>query len=593
MHLPYIKPITKYEQVQDAFLGYNHNLKIAEGEWADMKNLSPRAFPTFAPRERRGMVKQLTSPQGMIARDALVWVDGATLYINELAVAGLVLSTSAGMQPKQLVSMGAYLIILPDKKYVNTADLSNYGSIDASYSYTGSVTYTPARVDGTEIDLEGVPVTVEPPIDPVNGDYWIYAGGETDVLRQYSSLSEEWVDIPSAYTRISLPGVGTPFKQYDGVEIAGCAFAGTDDSMLKQLDALNGNKIIYAVSDNSIIVAGLMNRVYAQEAATITVKRQMPEMDFVIESENRLWGCKYGLVDGETVNEIYACVQGDFKNWKRYMGIATDAYAVSLGTDGKFTGAVTYQGYPTFFKENNMHRIYGSMPSQYRVDTMACRGVQDGSHKSLAIVNEILFYKGRTDVLCYDGSVPFGVSEALGGVTYRAAVGGAYKERYYISMRSGDDWSLFCYDTAKRLWFREDAVQALCFEQLDDELYYIDADSKQVMACYGKAGALEDPVSFYAQSGIIGYAQKDHKYVSRINIRAKVDQGAVLEVRFRYDSIGPWVLGGRIVGNDRVGTTLMPVRPQRCDHYEMMITGEGECRVMSIAKVMIAGADGR
>ena len=593
MRLPYLNVTTKYEQVLDVFLGYNHNLKINEGEWADMVNISPRAFPTFAPRERRGMVKQLVSPQGMIARDALVWVDGNTLYINDYPVTGLVLSTSESMQPKQLVSMGAYVVILPDKKYVNTADLSEYGSIEASYTFEGDVSYTPARVDGTEIDLDGVPATVEPPVDPINGDYWIYIGGETDVLRQFSSLSDEWVDIPSTYTRISLPGIGTHFKQYDGVEISGCAFAGTDISMQKQLDALNGNKILYAVNDNSIIVVGLINRVHTQEAVTIIVKRTMPDMDYVIESENRLWGCKYGVVGGETVNEIYACVQGDFKNWKRYMGIATDAYAVSLGTDGAFTGAITYQGYPTFFKENNMHRVRGSMPSQYRVDTMACRGVQDGSHMSLAIVNELLFYKGRTDIMCFDGSVPYSVSDALGGVTYRDAVSGAFKDRYYISMRAGNDWSLFLYDNAKRLWYREDDVRAMCFAQLDDELYYIDTDSKQVLACFGKSGTLEVPVEFSAQSGIMGYVQKDHKYVSRMNIRARAELNAVLDVHLRYDSAGDWELAGRIIGTDRVGTVLMPIRPHRCDHYEMKVSGEGDIRILSIAKVLEIGGDGR
>ena len=33
----------------------------------------------------------------------------------------------------------------------------------------------------------------------------------------------------------------------------------------------------------------------------------MPNMDFVIESENRLWGCRYGIANnGEVVNEIFA-----------------------------------------------------------------------------------------------------------------------------------------------------------------------------------------------------------------------------------------------------------------------------------------------
>lgn len=590
---PALNEPARYEQMLDTFLGYNTNPRVSEGEWADMQNISPRAFPCFAPRERRGTVKTLTAPSALIARDALCWVDGATLYINDAAVSGLTLSTAAGMTPKTLVSMGAYLIILPDKKYVNTANLSDYGSIESTYSFTGDVDYSPARVDGTNLDLSGVLATVLPPDEPDNGDYWIYTGGETHVLRQYSSLSEEWVDIPSVYTRIEMAGIGTYFGQYDGVTITGCAFGGTDDGMTAQLSALNGNHILYAISDNAIIVAGLINQLYTQVGATITVKREMPAMDFVIESENRLWGCKYGLVGSKTVNEIYASAQGDFKNWNKFMGISTDSYAVSVGTDGVFTGAVTYQGYPTFFKENHMHRLYGSMPSQYRVDTMACRGVQDGSGKSLAIVNERLFYKGRTDVMCYDGSVPFGVSEALGGVTYTDAVGGGFKDRYYISMKQGSAWHLFFFDTTRKLWYREDATQAMCFAQMDDELYYIDAATKKVMACFGKAGTKEAAISFYAQSGIIGFTLKDKKYISRINIRLKLETGSSLTVKLRYDSADEWTTAGTITGGTKVATSLLPIRPKRCDHFEMRLEGTGDLRVYSIASIREQGSDAR
>ena len=74
-------------------------------------------------------------------------------------------------------------------------------------------------------------------------------------------------------------------------------------------------------------------------------------MDFVIESGNRLWGCRYGkALNGETVNEIYASKLGDFRNWYCFAGISTDSYTASVGTDGAFTGAVTYMGRPIFFK---------------------------------------------------------------------------------------------------------------------------------------------------------------------------------------------------------------------------------------------------
>lgn len=103
----------------------------------------------------------------------------------------------------------------------------------------------------------------------------------------------------------------------------------------------------------------------------------------------------YGIADnGEVVNTIYACKFGDFKNWNSFPGISTDSYFVSVGSDGPFTGAVTLNGFPIFWKEGCLHKIYGDYPATFGVQTTACRGVQKGCDRSLAIVNEVLYYNG-------------------------------------------------------------------------------------------------------------------------------------------------------------------------------------------------------
>lgn len=584
MILPRLRITRQYNDVQDTFFGYNNNLKTRESEWADMNNVSPRSFPMFAPRTPRSTVKTLTSANGLIARDAIVYVDGATIYVNDLAVTGLVLST----EPKTLVSMGAYIIIMPDKKYVNTADFSDYGSIESSMSYTGDITIVPARVDGSYFFVSVI--GVDPPVAPANNDYWIDTSMEQHTLKQYSAMSDTWTVVPSTYVKIEIPGIGAYFSDNDGVNIAGIEFSGTDPDLVKQIPLLNGSKIIYAKGDDYIIVAGLLSAVQTLTGITVTVKRVMPSMDYLTESENRLWGCKYGVVDGKTVNEIYACALGDFKNWSKYMGISTDSYAANVGSDGEFTGAITHLGYPLFFKENFMHKIYGNFPSNYRIETIACRGVQKGSHKSLALVNELLFYKGRTEVLVYDGSLPIGVSSALGGVQYSDAVGGAFKDRYYISMNDGFEYTMFFYDTQKRLWFKEDNTQVKEFAQLDDDLYYITGN--KLMAEFGTVGTKEGAVSFYATTGIIGYTSKDRKYVNRINIRAKMASASSMVVFFRYDSTGEWVKAGEMSGDGVTKTVMMPIKPKRCDHFEIKLSGSGDVQIFSIAKILEIGGDG-
>lgn len=68
------------------------------------------------------------------------------------------------------------------------------------------------------------------------------------------------------------------------------------------------------------------------------------------------------------------------------MGLNTDSYAVTVGAPGRFTGAVTFLGYVLFFKEDCLLKLFGTKPSNYQISQTNCRGVQQGSEKSLVIV---------------------------------------------------------------------------------------------------------------------------------------------------------------------------------------------------------------
>ena len=68
--------------VQTRFGGLNHNLSAGDGEIYWMDNLSGREFPLLTPRERRGLIKTLTSPGGIGALDYPWWTDGTGFYYN-------------------------------------------------------------------------------------------------------------------------------------------------------------------------------------------------------------------------------------------------------------------------------------------------------------------------------------------------------------------------------------------------------------------------------------------------------------------------------------------------------------------------------
>ena len=582
MYLPALDEIRQSRLNTEVFRGRNHNLRIGSGEWYETRNTCASYYPLFSNRRARGIVAQCNEPHAMLAKDALMYIDGSSIIYNGYPIPGINLSTAEDMLPKQMVSMGAYAVIFPDKVYVNTVDLTDCGPIEARYAATGTVTLQMCRADGTA--YEGATVSSTAPDKPANGDYWIDTSGDIHVLKQYSEITAMWIEVLTTYVRIGCMAIDDAFRLGDGVEISG--LTGNE-----QVEALNGNHIIMDAGEDYIVIVGILDNVHTQEAGLV-VTRECPDMDFVTESGNRIWGCKYGFSDGKTVNEIYACKLGDFRNWRCYAGLSTDSYAVSVGTDGRFTGAVTHLSYPLFFKENCIHKIYGSMPSQYAMNTTMCRGVQLGSWKSLNVVNEVLYYHSRDGVVAYDGSLPVSVSEAFGAVKYKNAAAGSLGGVYYISMQDDDDiWHMFTYDSEKRIWHREDNTHALCFANVRGDLMYIDADTNCIMSATGLSGEKEAPVEWEAVSGIMGYEYPDSKYLSRYNLRVKLGAGAELTMYIEYDSDGEWHEMGTYVGSDILRTFTIPVIPRRCDHLRLKLSGVGDIKLYSIARYLEGGSD--
>ena len=273
------------------------------------------------------------------------------------------------------------------------------------------------------------------------------------------------------------------------------------------------------------------------------------------------------------------------------MNLSTDSYAVSCGSDGEFTGAIVHLGYPLFFKENFMHKVYGDYPANFRLQNTACRGVQRGSHRSLAIVNETLYYKAGNAVCAYDGSLPVEISYVLGDVRYSNAVSGAHGNKYYISMKTADGvFHLFAYDTARAMWHKEDNLHVDCFCSFSGELYAIDHETKKILTMLGSATPHEGKVAWMAETGVIGMAMTDMKYISRIVLRMSLEIGAQITVKIQYDSIGDWNQVCHMTVTS-LRSFPVPIRLRRCDHFRIRIEGEGECRIYSITKTIEQGSD--
>ena len=591
MLYPIVKETKTYNLMTTEFGGYNHSLKPREGEFFDTENITTDYYPIASGRKKRGIVRRLNSPSGMTARDSLIYADGADLYYNGKKVDGLVLSTEKEKCPKKFVSMGAYLCIFPDNLYLNTADMTDFGSMEMSWEAeeSTSVKYSICKGDGAEYGK--TTVADEAPKDAENGDLWIDSSTDTHILKQYSKNMNMWVEIATVYVKIEAKGIGQRIEKGDGIRISGCKYSGEHEYIKKQIEALNSTFTVKERGDNHIVVTGLLDETYTQNGG-VNVTRKVPKMDYVTECQNRLWGCYYGLEDGKTVNEIFCCKLGDFKNWEVYSGISTDSFKASCGTDGVWTGAVTYLGYPLFFKENYVHKVYISSGGAHQIVSMAIDGVQKGSDTSFAIVNDYLFYKSKTGINRFDGTQAVNISSDLGNEQYCDAVGGRLGEKYYVSMKDiNEKWHLFVYDVKRGLWIREDNTMALYFADIDNELYYIDGDSNELKTINGTEGKEEDKFPWKIVFGDIGYEYFQKKYLSRFNIRMSLEEDGWAEIYTEYDSNGIWEKRGTINGTGISRTFTLPIIPRRCDHIRIKIEGSGEFKLYSISKILEIGSD--
>lgn len=223
----------------------------------------------------------------------------------------------------------------------------------------------------------------------------------------------------------------------------------------------------------------------------IQVSRDVPDLDYICASENRLWGVSNadeGKVWDTEKQEyvtvynrvIYASSLGDPTNFYIYAGLSTDSYAVAVAGAGDFTGCVGFSGDALFFKENKIYRIYGDYPASYTLYTYDVPGVAAGSHLSCGIINDVLYYLAKDGVHAWSGGESQLVSYKLGPGPFSNGVAGVFGTLYYLSMQ-GEAWCLHVYDSVHNVWYREDDTQALGFAEIGGDKYMLTTSSLETL----------------------------------------------------------------------------------------------------------------
>lgn len=576
---PYLQQRGRNRSITTDFRGLNLSQGIGDGEWAWMQNMDTREYPAVARRQKRVHVATLNKPNGLCATDRLCFVDGVKFYYNGFYYGDVEDSE------KTLVPMGAKIAIFPDKKLFDTTTLS-FTDMEQKNVSSGTVSVTLAKGDGTPYGEYTEGGTA--PENPENGQLWLDTSGDAPVMKTWSEAQGLWVAEATTYVLVSATGLGQGMKALDGVTVSGLEESG-----------LNGDWILTDAGPDYILFTGILQKALTQ-TGEVRVERTCPEMDFVVEKDNRLWGCS------SADHEIYCCKLGDPTNWRAYQGVATDSYAVTVGTPGPFTGAAVSGSAVIFFKENCLHRVYGTQPSNFTVYVDNLRGVQQGCHKSAVRVNEYLYYKSVFDVCVYADSEVAGISAALGTESYKNAVAGVCGSRLYLSMEDQEGaWQLLVYDTAAGVWTREDGTHALGFASCLTETFMLRADGELYALLPGEYNKdffmvgsdytvyaqeeTDEEVSWELRTGEILRELPDHKYIGKIQLYLELDPGARAEVALRRDG-GAWEKVQELSGGDQRRCTL-PIYPRRCDRMEIRLTGVGHARLVNWSKYVGYGSE--
>lgn len=341
-------------------------------------------------------------------------------------------------------------------------------------------------------------------------------------------------------------------------------------------------------NDKSVIVRGVEDTVLrfyentfteGEEANAVTIKREVPDLEFICESNYRLWGVKD--------NTIYGSKYGDPLNFQVFDGLSGDSYYIDVATDGAFTGCIPYSSHICFFKEHTLHKLYGSKPSNYQLVTSQVYGVQAGSERSMCTVNETLLYKGVNGVYAYTGGVPELISSNFGTVRFSDACAASDGERYYISMRRGGDWSIYVYDVLRGIWLREDDMHCVDMAFHDGDVYLLGADGTlQKIDSTADRSEIRWSATFCPFTETIN----ERKGYSKFHIRMELAAGAWLTVEIRRDNAPRWQ---KIytTHNEQARTVSIPVIPERCDSVEIRLSGKGECLLRTFVREFTVGSD--
>ena len=495
MTLPYATEIKQNIEYIQQFTGYNHNLRIEQSDFYDMKNMSLDHYPVISTRQGEDDMFVFTgNPNGLweYAPDTLMAVSGDQLIVGITATSsGEVYPNSSAYltdSEKSFATIDAYTVIMPDKVVY-----------DAFHKTLTPIVrdYRSAGYDGQYLIMQIVPCNVDgESLDPVIGNtapvdttkLWYHT--EARVYKTYNTSTNTWVQTDTTFVKM-IPRISKYENSYAPPEVL-------DEKAVKDREALSDffksltdydsvtyaggdaelqDYVIYKVGEEDGTYFLVLAAIIEPSVTTFTIRTKCPDLDHIVALNNRVWGVS------NSTHEVFACKLGDPFQWFNYAGIASDSYAVTLGFTDEVTAGVAYNNNVIFFTEEKVIKFYGDYPSNFRMHTALADGVVKGGHDTAVQVEGVLFYVSPIGVMAYDGSLPqfYGQKFAPDYLKGKTVVAGKDGTKYCLSVsKNGVSEGVFVLDTKHRMWTIGGDQIFLKTAELGNALCFVNADGHLV-----------------------------------------------------------------------------------------------------------------
>ena len=575
--LPYMtNNVSLKTKSADVFKGINTSAKTKDGELTHSRNMSARNYPAITVRKGRSKVCDTeTAINGIGVYNRLYYTCAGTDGDCLLRYGDKTVSLGKGHSSDALRSFGAIsdsILILPDKMLYRPSD-NTVTELEGCQTYDNNEAYERAKLECGYSMLPSVDYIGLLYDDRIESAY--YSNGRfTSYHINLKSLSPG--DVVHISMDVHAPDIDRDDRYYEYVEtMKEGFFAKITKVVSTEYETMNGGKET-AVTElhfapGSINTGGYDN----MSIHSIQISTKVPDLTHICTHANRIWGTEGNSIRSSALGKPW--IWDDYSA-DTYGTLPSSCYSVEVDSGGEFTGICSFNGSVLAFKQNCIHKLYGTHPENYTLYTQSCTGVEQGCGRTLVVVNGVLYYKGFDGFYAYSGGVPECISRNL-TPDGRAICSGTDGTNYYTLMSGREGTYILVYYPDKDIWHSEDAEGA-SFLAGDSPDLYCAMGSNILNLCDEASGEAFD-WSFEMSFDEDTYRYKQY---SRLLVKYRLAGDGYFTVTAEYDDNRhlSHISGNYNTADKGYSTAVLP--SVRCRELKLVFRGRGKFELLDITR---------